>query len=51
VKFKERSTNAIYEARLVGEGEVIVRLLPPHQQHMEKITIKEFVERFDETYV
>lgn len=50
VRFKEKGTDILYDAKRVENG-VIVRKLPPLHKDMELITFEQFEERFEESCV
>ena len=50
VRFKERQSNVLYDAKLVGDF-ILVRKMPPFDKDVERLTVDEFIERFEESYV
>lgn len=50
VRFKEVETDLIYAATMV-EGQVLVWPIPVSSPNTEMLSLEEFIERFDESYV
>lgn len=48
VRFKERDTNFLYDAKMMEDG-VIVRQCPPMDWNISFVSFEEFLARFEET--
>lgn len=50
VRFKEKETHYLWEAKMMNDG-VIVRQCKPYDMNIEFVSFEDFMERFEESYV
>ena len=50
VRFKEKSTDHLYDVKWLGEDTVVAKQCPPNQHNVQVYSLTAFVEKFDEFY-